>query len=130
VPWEVALCFTVNGPANLSRYFLSRFWDRYFFANCSEANARACWLIAHVAAIVFFLIVTFVTWYVVGLEIGSRGRGKRAIVPSASAPRIVVDIAFPTAAGFLIFLVMNWKSREGAFSPPWVGFAIPRAPLR
>jgi hypothetical protein len=114
----MALGFTINAPANLSRYFLSIFWDRYIFAHCSEANAKACWLIGNVAEIGFFLIVTFAIWYVVALEIGSTGQGKRAIVPSAPAPRIVVNVVFLTAAGFLVFLlVMNWKSREGAFSP-------------
>jgi len=118
VPWEVPLCYTINAPANLLRYFLSIFWDRFIFAHCSEANAKACWLIANVPENVFFLIVTFAMWYVVALEVGSRGKGKRAIVPTAPAPRIVVDIALLAAGGFLAFLLaMNWKSREGAFSP-------------
>jgi hypothetical protein len=118
VPWEMALCFTINAPANLLRYFLSIFWDRYIFAHCSEANARACWLIGNVTEIGFFLVVAFVMWHVVVLEIGSIGQGKRAIVPSAPAPRIVVDVALLAAAGFLIFLlVMNWKTRQGSFSP-------------
>ncbi len=125
VPWEMALCFTINAPANLLRYFLSIFWERYVFAHCSEANAKACWLIVNVPEIGFFLIVTFVTWYVVALEIGSRGQGKRAITPSTPAPRIVVDIAFLTAASFLAFLIaMNWRSRDGAFAPLPATFGV------
>ena len=117
-PWEMALCFTINAPANLLRYFVSRLWDKYVFTNCSEANARACLLIGNVAEIGLFLIVTFVTWYAIALEIESRGKGKRALVPSAPALRMVVDFTFLTASGFLVFLlVMNWKSRGGAFSP-------------
>lgn len=118
VPWQMALCFTINAPANLLRYLVSFLWDKHIYHNCSEANARACWLTGNAVEIAFFLIATFVAWYVVALEIASRKQAKRAIVPSVPALRIVVDVVLLVAAGFLAFLLaMNWKSREGGFSP-------------
>ena len=114
----IALCFTVNAPANLLRYLVSFLWDKHIYVHCSVANARACWVIGNAAEIGFFLIATFLAWYVVAPESGSRGQGKRAIVPSAPAERIAVDVVLLVATGFLAFLLaMNWKTREGAFSP-------------
>jgi hypothetical protein len=118
VPWEMALSFTINAPANLLRKLVSFLWDKHIFNNCSEANARACSLTGNAVEIASFVIATFVAWYVVALGVGARKQEKRAIVPSVPALRIVVDVVLLAAAGFLAFiLVMNWKSRGAVFSP-------------
>ena len=118
VPWEMALSFSINVPANLLRNLAYFVWDKRVYPYCSVANAEACIQFGLRLEMAVFLVGVGVVWYVVGLEIESIGSGKRAIVPSTKALRLYVDAILLAVAALLVFIVAaNWRSRAGTFAP-------------
>jgi hypothetical protein len=106
VPWESYWCYTINAPANLFRNLVSSLWEKHVYARCSAASAETCIAVEKVVDIGVFLLAVGLIWYVVGLEIESRGQMKRAIVPSATLLRAIVDIVLVLAGVFIAFILL------------------------
>jgi hypothetical protein len=93
-PASTVICYLVEAPAALLRNAVIWLWDRLIVENCSLANTETCYSIGNIVEILLFLLAVAVLWYVVGLEIDTRGNERRAAVPSRSEFRAVVDVAF------------------------------------
>ena len=118
VPWEIALAYAINVPANLLRNLVYFLWDKHVYPLCSVASAETCINFEGKIGIAIFLAGVGIVWYIVGLEIESIGQNKRAIVPSFTPLRVGADAILLLVAGILVFIVAaNWRSREGTFAP-------------
>jgi hypothetical protein len=118
VPWEIALAYAINVPANLLRNLVDFLWDKHVHPLCSVAYAETCISFERKIEIAIFLVGVGLVWYIVGLEIESIGLDKRALVPSSTPFRVGADALLLLTAGLLAFIVVaNWRSREEVFAP-------------
>jgi hypothetical protein len=103
-PWEMALAFSINAPANLLRSLVSFEWDKHIYPHCSMANAETCIKFERVIEMAVFLLGVAFVWYVVALEIEATRRGTRAMARLRTPLRMLVDLVLFLAGSFFVFL--------------------------
>ncbi len=120
VPWQMALCFSINAPANILRYLASLLWDRYVYPNCPATSADTCIRVGFgIELVIFFLGAAFV-WYVVALEIEAISRGMSAMAGLGIHARVVVNASLVAAGLLFLFLFMkNWGSSHLIMAPQY-----------
>jgi hypothetical protein len=124
VPWQMALSFSINAPANLLRDLVRVLWDKHVYPNCSMENADKCIRIGMGIEIFVFLLGVAFIWYIVALEIKATRRGTITMAHLGTPARVVVDAGLVAAGSvFLILFVENWKSLH-LIMAPWYGAGI------
>jgi len=116
VPWEVALCFSINAPANLLRNLVWFEWGKHVQPHCSLANVENCIKFERVIETALFLLAVAFVWYVVGLEIEATRKGTRAMACFGVPARVLVDLVlFSVGSLGVVQPGADWRSWQLPF---------------
>ena len=89
--WEMFLCQWINTPATLAHKLIMSVWSKAVIARLSSSTVTRLEYELGILDASVYLILVFATWYIVGLELETKGGDKLVIVPSSKLGRVIMD---------------------------------------
>jgi hypothetical protein len=120
-PWEIAVCYSINAPANLIRFLAQRFWFRVTM-NCPLARLESCIHLGVPFEIGVLLLAIAVLWYELGAAIERRANA--SFKCARPVQRLIIDFAFVVIGSVCVFISVEDLKNPRRLAPiPSMGIA-------